>query len=250
MKMFLVGGSVRDHLIDPKIVSHDIDFAIEASSYEEMFLNLVRMGVTVYKPLPKYVTLRGGIPYRLIAGKYCFPREWSGAADVTIPADFTLCRAETMYSDKRHPDTVTPAPLEVDLARRDFTMNALAMNEDGDIKDLFGGMEDIENRTIRCVGHANARFEEDALRILRAVRFMVKLRFNPDDKLDNVLRYSSVIDALSRLPVERVQDELNRALMHSWRETMLLVMVRYPLLGDALNRWFDSLWFKATTEDR
>lgn len=250
MRMYLVGGSVRDHLIDPSIVSHDIDFAVEAESYEAMFLALVRMGVTIYKPLPKYVTIRGGIPYRAVAGKYIFPRGWSGSADAMIPADFTLCREETMYSDKRHPDVVTPASLNVDLSRRDFTMNALAMTEDGDIIDRSGGMEDIKDKLVRCVGNPRERFLEDPLRILRAVRFMVKLGFHPDNDLENTLRYSSVIDGLSSLPVERVQDEMNRAMRHSWRETMLLVMVRYPLLGDALNRWFDSLWFKATTEDR
>jgi tRNA nucleotidyltransferase/poly(A) polymerase len=250
MKLYLTGGAVRDHLIDSRSTPKDIDFAVEADSFETMFLGLHHLGVRVYKSLPHFVSIRGAIPYQSVAGKFIFTRSWSGDVDATIPADFTLCRAETQYSDRRHPDTVTPTSIGEDMMRRDFTMNALAMNEDGDILDVSSGVTDIRKGTLRCVGLPRERFMEDPLRILRAVRFMVTLGFHPDIALSNALRDPNVVDGLSTIPVERVQDEVNKALRVSWRQTMLGIMVNHPLIGDSLARWFDSLWFKATTEEK
>lgn len=92
--------------------------------------------------------------------------------------EVTTYRIDGDYEDGRHPKEVTfTASLEEDLKRRDFTINAMAYNEQSGLIDIFGGMEDIEQGVIRCVGNAEDRFTEDALRMLRAVRFSAQLGY-------------------------------------------------------------------------
>src|SRR3990167_11276169 len=103
--------------------------------------------------------------------------------------EITTYRVEEKYTDKRHPDSVKfTSKLEDDLARRDFTINAIALQAPSSklqtpkIIDPFGGQEDIKNRIIRTVGNPDERFNEDALRLMRAVRFAVQLGFNIEEK--------------------------------------------------------------------
>ena len=92
--------------------------------------------------------------------------------------EVTTYRVDGKYEDSRHPSEVTfTRSLKEDLLRRDFTINAMAYNDTEGLVDIFGGIEDLQNQTIRCVGNAKARFSEDALRILRAVRFAAQLGF-------------------------------------------------------------------------
>jgi len=94
----------------------------------------------------------------------------------------TPYRIEAKYTDKRHPDEIKFADkLEDDLSRRDFTINAMALDKDGDIIDPFRGKEDIEKKIIRTVGDAKERFSEDALRVMRAVRLAAQLGFEIED---------------------------------------------------------------------
>ena len=94
------------------------------------------------------------------------------------PFEITTFRREGGYTDHRHPGQVDfVSSLEEDLARRDFTINAMAVNAAGELTDLFGGQADLKRRVIRCVGHPGRRFGEDALRILRALRFASRLEF-------------------------------------------------------------------------
>lgn len=97
--------------------------------------------------------------------------------------EVTAFRTEMGYSDGRHPDSVRfDATLQEDLARRDFTINAMALDRDGSIVDPFGGRADLEQKVIRCVGEAKRRFSEDALRMFRAVRFGAQLGFELENK--------------------------------------------------------------------
>ena len=96
--------------------------------------------------------------------------------------EVTTYRIDGEYEDSRHPkDVKFTRSLEEDLKRRDFTINAMAYNEESGLVDIFGGMEDLEKRIIRCVGNAKERFSEDALRILRAVRFSAQLDFDVEE---------------------------------------------------------------------
>ena len=121
--------------------------------------------------------------------------------------EITTYRIDEKYTDKRHPDKIHFAKtIDKDLARRDFTINALAMSKDGKVIDLFDGQKDLKNKIIRAVGKADDRFNEDALRMLRAVRFATTLDFFIEDKtLKAIQKNSGWIQAISE---ERIRDEL------------------------------------------
>ena len=116
------------------------------------------------------------------------------------------------YEDGRHPKEVTfTASLEEDLKRRDFTINAMAYNPSGGLVDLFGGLEDIDRKIIRCVGDPLERFTEDALRIMRAVRFSAQLGFSIEEETRKALKV--LAPNLKHVSAERIQVELVKLLM-------------------------------------
>ena len=131
--------------------------------------------------------------------------------------EVTTFRAESGYADGRHPDAVTfGGDLAGDLSRRDFTINAMALGPDGAVIDPFGGRRDLADRVIRCVGEPERRFREDALRMLRAVRFSAQLGFAIESATAEALRKSAGLTA--RLSAERVRTELEKTLLSPWPE--------------------------------
>lgn len=129
-----------------------------------------------------------------------------------IPLEVTTFRREGPYSDGRHPDGVTfGASLEEDLARRDFTVNAMALAPDGSIVDPFGGRKDLRGKLIRCVGDPDRRFTEDGLRLLRAVRFAAQLGFALAEATAEALARNAA--CLDRVSGERVKGELEKILL-------------------------------------
>lgn len=128
------------------------------------------------------------------------------------PVEVTTFRTEGTYSDSRRPDRVTfVRSLDEDLKRRDFTVNAMALDEGGNVIDRFGGQSDLRNGIIRCVGEPAVRFQEDALRILRALRFASKLDFTIEGRTARAALEAR--DRLSALSAERVWKELQGILM-------------------------------------
>lgn len=126
--------------------------------------------------------------------------------------EITTYRIDGEYEDGRHPKEVAfTADLKEDLQRRDFTINAMAYSHETGIVDIFGGMEDLKNRTIRCVGTAVERFTEDALRILRAIRFSAQLDFSIEEETRNAL--SEIAPNLAHVSKERIQVELTKTLL-------------------------------------
>lgn len=204
MKLYKVGGCVRDELLGLK--SKDIDYSVEASSFEEMRSNLEKMGVKIFQ-IPnseKYFTIRGNL----------------NGED----ADFVLCRKDSHYSDGRRPDTVEIGTIQDDLARRDFTMNAIAIDMDTrEVLDPFNGRQDIEDRIIRCVGSTD-RLKEDSLRMLRALRFSITKGFDLTEDIEQVLYNDYTL--LSNISRERIFEELNRMLTFSSSKSFE-VMVQY-----------------------
>lgn len=126
--------------------------------------------------------------------------------------EVTTYRVDGRYEDGRHPSGVTfTASLAEDLQRRDFTINAMAYSEETGLVDLFGGMEDIRRGVIRCVGNAEERFGEDALRIMRAVRFSAQLGYAIDGETERAVR--SLAGSLRRISAERIRTELVKLLV-------------------------------------
>ncbi|MPM42619.1 CCA-adding enzyme [bioreactor metagenome] len=125
--------------------------------------------------------------------------------------EVTTFRRDGTYLDGRHPDTVTfDAGLFEDLSRRDFTINAMALGPDGAVIDPFGGMEDLKKKLIRCVGDPASRFSEDALRMLRAVRFSAQLGFSIEPETAAAIRLLAPLAA--KVSAERVRVEVEKTL--------------------------------------
>ncbi|MBP3377978.1 MAG: CCA tRNA nucleotidyltransferase [Clostridia bacterium] len=123
--------------------------------------------------------------------------------------EVTTYRIDGTYDDGRHPDSVTfTDKLSDDLCRRDFTINAMAYSPHRGLVDLYGGCEDIEKRTVRCVGRANERFSEDGLRILRALRFSSVLEFTPDEECARAVH--ELKHLLCKISRERIYVELTK----------------------------------------
>ena len=138
-----------------------------------------------------------------------------GTVTVMLGSDgfeVTTYRLDGDYSDSRHPDKVTfTASLEEDLKRRDFTINAMAYHPEKGMIDLFGGQEDLQRRIIRCVGDPRERFDEDALRIMRALRFSAQLGFRIEEQTRAAIRaFAPRLQLISR---ERIHDEFLKLLL-------------------------------------
>lgn len=138
-----------------------------------------------------------------------------GTITVLIDKDafeVTTYRVDGKYEDSRHPSEVTfTRSLSEDLLRRDFTINAMAYNDEEGLVDIFGGMKDLENKMIRCVGNATARFSEDALRILRAIRFAAQLGFEIEKETQRGI--TELAPTLANISAERIQVELIKMLV-------------------------------------
>ena len=136
--------------------------------------------------------------------------------------EVTTYRIDGKYEDGRHPKEVTFTPcLEEDLKRRDFTINAMAYNEQNGLVDLFGGMEDIHAKVIRCVGDGRARFMEDGLRIMRAIRFAAQLGYTIEE--DTKAAICELAPNLCKISAERIQVELTKLVESPHPEAMRTV---------------------------
>ena len=142
--------------------------------------------------------------------------------------EVTTFRSESSYTDHRHPDSVSfVGDLTADLSRRDFTMNAIAVHTDGLVSDPFGGMDDIKNKLIRCVGDPEKRFEEDALRMFRAIRFSARLDFAIEPATRAAIIKKAPLAAA--LAAERVRDETEKILLTK-RPELVFDLIRAGLL--------------------
>lgn len=129
-----------------------------------------------------------------------------------IPYEITTFRKDGEYNDSRHPESVEfVTDIKDDLSRRDFTMNAIAYNEVKGYVDCFNGIDDINNKIIRCVGNPNKRFQEDALRIMRAIRFSSVLGFQIEEETKKAIFDNK--ELLNNIAVERIFVELSKLLL-------------------------------------
>ncbi|WP_429970878.1 CCA tRNA nucleotidyltransferase [Fructilactobacillus sp. Tb1] len=182
---YFVGGSVRDTLLGLSI--HDVDMA--TSAYPEEIKKIFKR------------TIDTGIEHGTVTVMF----DHKGF-------EITTFRTESGYQDFRRPDKVTfIRSLKEDLKRRDFTINAFAMKENGEVIDLFDGMTDLHNHLIRAVGDASQRFNEDALRMMRAVRFGSQLNFSIEDKTFNAIKTNSHL--LEKIAIERINVEFVKMML-------------------------------------
>ena len=196
---YAVGGCVRDALLG--IEPHDWDLCTAAPPEE---MKRVFAGERVLETGIKHGTLTLLTP--------------SG------PLEITTFRAESAYTDRRHPDSVSfLSDVHADLARRDFTVNAMAYSPKRGLRDDFHGREDLQNGILRCVGEPGERFREDALRLLRALRFAARFRLTIEEKTAAALRENR--ELLRSVSPERIFSELKGILCAPGAGEMLLA---YP----------------------
>jgi putative nucleotidyltransferase with HDIG domain len=198
---YLVGGCVRDLLLGKTPKDWDVTTSARPEQIEAVFPILK----TVYENAFGTVTV-----IDLAADETL-----RDVTHVTKPEEVqvTTYRSEGIYTDNRRPDTVTyETKLEKDLERRDFTINAMAYDpHKGQIIDIFKGQSDIKDKIIRCVLNANTRFEEDALRMMRAVRFSTTLNFAIASETLTALTAQSSL--LARISQERIRDEFIKIIL-------------------------------------
>lgn len=182
---YVVGGCVRDSILGRTPDDWDITTSAKPEQVKELFHRTVDTGLQ-----------HGTVTVLMEKEGY----------------EVTTYRVDGGYEDGRHPKEVTfTASLEEDLKRRDFTINAMAYNPSRGLVDLFGGMEDIDRKIIRCVGDPMERFTEDALRIMRAVRFSAQLGFTIEDETRKALKV--LAPNLKHVSAERIQTELVKLLV-------------------------------------
>nr|WP_268913106.1 CCA tRNA nucleotidyltransferase [Lentilactobacillus sp. SPB1-3]MCZ0977246.1 CCA tRNA nucleotidyltransferase [Lentilactobacillus sp. SPB1-3] len=182
---YFVGGSVRDTILGREI--HDVDIA--TSAYPEEVKQIFDRTVDTGIQHGTVMVLDHGNGYEV-----------------------TTFRTESTYQDYRRPDEVTfVRSLEEDLKRRDFTINALALSENGEITDLFSGLDDMKNHLIRAVGVPDERFNEDALRMMRAIRFSSQLDFDIEPETEGAIdRHAHLLE---KIAIERIHEEFVKMMM-------------------------------------
>jgi len=203
IKFYLVGGFVRDEMLG--LESKDIDYAVEAPDFDTMREHLLAEGYQIFLETPKYLTIR------------------ARSSKDRKTADFVLCRSDGEYHDSRRPTEVKPGTIFDDLARRDFTINAMARDEQNNLLDPHDGQTDLNNRLLRCVGSTQDRMRDDSLRSLRAIRFAITkdLTFHPD--LWTALNSEWLPPLIDHLSAERIHDELEKAFAYDTIATLDLL---------------------------
>ncbi|MBE7047074.1 MAG: CCA tRNA nucleotidyltransferase [Ruminococcaceae bacterium] len=192
-KAYLVGGAVRDFLMGSAVSDFDITTDATPDEIHSLFQKCIDTGLS------------------------------HGTVTVIINhvhIEITTFRQDGNYIDHRRPESISYSKnLCDDLSRRDFTINALAYNPSEGIIDMYGGIDDIKNRILRCVGCARTRFEEDALRMLRLIRFCAKLGFDTEkDTLLALINKQHLIEYVSK---ERIREEIIKTLLADYPEKML-----------------------------
>lgn len=186
-KGYIVGGCVRDSILKRKIE----DWDIATNAVPQNLINIFK----------DFKIIKKGIKH--------------GTISVIVgnkPFEITTFRVDGTYSDNRRPDNIKYVKfLEEDLSRRDFTINSMAYNEEAGLIDIFGGRNDLNNHLIKCVGDADLRFKEDALRMLRAIRFSARLGFDIDKATEKAIFKNSYL--LKNISKERIQEEFNKIIL-------------------------------------
>ncbi|MDO4282072.1 MAG: CCA tRNA nucleotidyltransferase [Clostridia bacterium] len=211
-EIYLVGGCVRDYIMERKI--NDIDMCTNAKPKDimKLFNRVIPLGI-------KYGTVH------ILVGDKEF--------------EVTTYRKDGIYKDGRKPESVKfVSELKDDLERRDFTINAMAYNPDKGLIDIFGGKKDIKSKIVRTVGDPNKRFSEDALRMIRGIRFATELEFSIEKETFNtIVKNKELINKISK---DRIRNELNKILISNHLETGMKYLIDTELYNILFERQYET----------
>lgn len=215
-KAYLVGGAVRNFVLGLDVSDYDITTNALPDDIEKIFPKTIPTG-------KRFGTIT------VIHNKKSY--------------EVTTFRSDGTYTDGRRPDSVSFSnELIEDLKRRDFTINSICMDVNENIIDYFNGLEDIKNKIIRCIGNPDERFAEDALRMLRAVRFKSQLKFTLEEGTRlSILKNNALIKNIS---VERISDELNKILLSDKPSDGIRALVDTGLMNQIIPEFMDTIGFE------
>jgi poly(A) polymerase len=242
-KIFKVGGCVRDEILG--LQSKDIDFTFVLDNLDRtvedgfriMTQWLEHKEFQIFLSTPECFTIRAK-----------FPKDHQFAG---LVADFVMARKEVGYKPGTRQPILELGTLEDDLVRRDFTLNALAIDEDGRLIDLFEGVKDLEKRILRTPLDPRVTMMDDPLRILRALRFSITKGFEIDDSIFVAMSQPEILEKLrTTVSVERIRDEVFKMMKHDTIATIrLLTKVDTELIPGFFELVFaKGLWLKPTFE--
>ncbi len=216
MKIYLVGGAVRDELLGIK--SNDLDYVMvldnTSISVEEgfqiMYGYMKKEGYLIYSSYPEMFTIRAKFP--------------KGHKNEEQDADFVLARKEVGYVEGTRRPILELGTLEDDLGRRDFTINAMARNIDGNIIDLFGGISDLKHGILRTPKDPSITMLDDPLRLIRAIRFSITKNFTIHHSIWDIMDDYDIIEKLKQVvSKERIQTEINKCFKHDTISTLRFI---------------------------
>jgi tRNA nucleotidyltransferase/poly(A) polymerase len=236
-KIFKVGGCVRDSLlgvktkdIDFTFVLDDLDKTVEGG-FQEMEQWMTGQGFIIFQSVPEMYTIRAK-----------FPPDHKFAK---LDADFVMARKETGYEEGTRRPILELGTLEDDLVRRDFTVNAMAEDEDGNVIDLFNGQIDLKRMVLITPKAPQITFDEDPLRVIRAIRFAITKGFSLT-YLDYTITNFDYEGKMGVVSIERIREELLKCFKHDTLAT-IEILNYFPALKQYVFK-NNLLWLKPTFE--
>ena len=241
-KIFKVGGCVRDRLlgvdtkdIDFTFVLDNLDWTVE-SGFQIMTDWMTVNGFEIFLSTPECFTIRAKFPKE---------HKYSG-----MVADFVMARKEVGYVEGTRRPILELGTLEDDLLRRDFTLNAMAEDIDGNLIDIFGGIDDLKIGLLRTPLPAKQTMMDDPLRILRALRFTITKDFVMSDDIWEAMKQPNILKKLEQtVSGERIREELMKMMKYDTPKSLRLLMDVDEIIPGFLNLIFkDGMWLKPTNE--
>jgi tRNA nucleotidyltransferase/poly(A) polymerase len=241
-KIFKVGGCVRDRLlgvdtkdIDFTFVLDNLDWTVE-SGFQIMTDWMTVNDFEIFLSTPECFTIRAKFPKE---------HKYSG-----MVADFVMARKEVGYVEGTRRPILELGTLEDDLLRRDFTLNAMAEDIDGNLIDIFGGVDDLKIGLLRTPLPAKQTMMDDPLRILRALRFTITKDFVMSDDIWEAMKQPNILKKLEQtVSGERIREELMKMMKYDTPKSLRLLMDVDEIIPGFLNLIFkDGMWLKPTNE--
>lgn len=244
-KFYEVGGCVRDEILGVK--SKDIDYVAVP---DDDLLKDVSSAHTMFGILEEHLKLEGFEIFLVTDSCFTIRAKFPQGHKYQGVADFVMARKEIGYVEGTRQPIVVPGTLYDDLQRRDFTLNALAKDEDGTIIDYFDGIWALENKLLLTPLEAKTTMLDDPLRFLRAMRFSITKGFTISPRIWETLLMDSVIEKLEKVvSQERIRDEVYKMMKHDTIKSLeLFEKIKYtnPKLIDII--FGRGMWLKPTTE--
>ena len=241
-ELFKVGGCVRDSLLG--LDSKDIDFTFVLDNLdqtvEEGFLQMEQWmkdnKFEIFLSTPGMFTIRAKFP--------------KGDPNEGLVADFVMARKEIGYTEGTRRPILSLGTLEDDLIRRDFTLNAMAVDEDGELIDLFDGRKDLALGVLRTPIDSKITMMDDPLRILRALRFTITKDFTMSEEIWEAMKQPNILKKLEQtVSGERIREEIMKMMKHDTPRSFRLLMDVDQIIPGFLNLIFkNGMWMKPTFE--